>query len=248
MIVDNLVKARETKQAVERPTKVEPKMELARAYGLQKELVNKLLSAKKDKIVGYKLSPKTVNDKPVYGYLFESMILPDGAKLIKKDYIDLHLENEVAFIIGKEIKSGDVKTAADLKPYVKFVVPAIELPEIRYSGKIDDVNGIDLVVDNVVASKLILGEGRGVSEVDADSVNVKMLHNGRVINEGKSTLVEGSPWNSLLWLVRELDKKGETLKPNQIIMTGGIAKFMDSLPGSYEATYSNLGKIAFKVE
>ena len=75
-----------------------------------------------------------------------------------------------------------------------------------------------------------------------------MMKDGVVINEGVSTLVEGSPWNSLFWLVKELEKKGQALKAGEIIFTGGIAKFMDGTPGSYEATYDGLGNITLKVE
>ncbi len=252
-MMDKLIDARSSLKAVERPTKIDPTLTVEKAYQMQSELVGRLM--KKEVLAGYKLSPKTVpnaNDSkkmiPVYGYLFKSMVLPVGAIVKKKDFIDLHLENEVAFIIGKEILPKEIKTPADLKPYVKLVAPAIELPEIRYSGPIDDVTGIDLVVDNVVASKIIVGNGKPTNEVDADLVSVKMTRNGEVVNEGVSTMVEGSPWNSLFWLVKELEKKSETLKPDQIIMTGGIAKFMDSISGNYEATYTGLGKINFKVE
>lgn len=247
-MIDGLLKARNEKKAVIRPTKIDPKMTVDKAYKLQNELVQHLIKENNEKIVGYKLSPKTVSDKPVYGFLFKSMLLPVGVTVKRSDFIDLHLENEVAFIIGKEVVGKNIKAPADLKNYVKEVMPAIEMPEIRYSGPIDDVTGIDLVVDNVVASKLIVGPGKPASAVDADKVYVKMTRNGEVVNEGVSTLVEGSPWNSLFWLVKKLEEEGVTLKPDQIIMTGGIAKFLDSVPGNYEATYSGLGKINFKVE
>lgn len=81
---------------------------------------------------------------------------------------------------------------------------------------------------------------------------------GRLISEQREvvvgykispkTVVEGSPWNALLWLVQALAEKGEALKPRQIVMTGGIAKFMDGLLGKYEATYECLGTIRFAVE
>lgn len=253
-MIDKLMKAREKGLAVERPTVTNPNMGLEEAYVLQKQLVDRLIREKGEKVIGYKLSPKTVKDPsggseliPVYGYLFESMKVPAGETLKKSDFIDLHLENEVAFIIGKEINPEDIKTPTNLKKYVREVVPAIEMPEIRYKGSIDAVTGLDLVVDNVVASKIMLGPGTSPTGVDADLIEIKMTCDDKVVNEGVSTMVEGSPWNALFWLVGELGKKGETLKPGMIVMTGGIAKFMDSTPGVYEAMYDGLGTITFKI-
>ena len=112
MITNKLLNARQTKIPVERPTKHHPEMTVDEACRLRDLLVQRLIDAG-EKIVGYKLSPKTVPSAtdttklvPVYGYLFESMRLPVGATVNKKDYIDLHLENEVAFIIGKEIPAN----------------------------------------------------------------------------------------------------------------------------------------------
>lgn len=109
------------------------------------------------------------------------------------------------------------------------------------------MTGIDLVVDNVVAAKIILGEGKPPSQINADEIKVTMTRNGEVVNEGQSTMVEGSPWNSLLWLVRTLAKKNMTLKAGHVIMTGGIAKFLDSVPGDYSAISTGLGTITFRV-
>jgi len=252
-MVNDLLNARKALKPVERPTKKEPNMTVKRAYELQEQLVSKLKS-NGSVVAGYKLSPKTVKDPndpskmiPVYGYLFASMKLEPGVKIKKSDFIDLHLENEVAFIVGKEIDPKKINSPSDLKDYVKYVAPAIELPEIRYSGSIDDVTGIDLVVDNVVASKIIVGKGLPTNTVDADKVKVKMTRDGTTVNEGVSTMVEGSPWNSLFWLVKELEKKNERVKPDHVIMTGGIANFMNSDPGVYKATYDGLGEITFTV-
>ncbi len=245
-MINDLFEARKTLKPVTRPTSKIPNMTTEEAYKLQKQLVEKLKS-NGDIVAGYKLSPKTIKDAPVYGYLFESMKIAPGTVIKKTDFIDLHLENEVAFIIGQEINSSQINKPSDLKSYVKYVVPAIEMPEIRYSGDIDDVTGLDLVVDNVVASKIILGKGMSPDMVDADKVKVIMTRDGVTVNEGLSTMVEGSPWNSLFWLVKELDKKDEKLKVDYVIMTGGIAKFMDSTLGVYKATYEGLGEITFTI-
>jgi 2-keto-4-pentenoate hydratase len=254
-MVNDLIVARAAKTPVERPARRYPAMTVAEAYALQRQLVEKLIAEQGEVLIGYKLSPKTVPDPadatrqiPVFGFLFQSMVVPAGAAIKRSDFIDLHLENEVAFIIGKKIPPQKISSPADLKPYIAAVAPAIEMPDIRYVGPIDDITGIDLVVDNVVASQIMLGVKRSTAEVDADRVEVRMTRNGELVNEGSSTLVEGSPWNALFWLVKTLEARGGTLKPRQVVMTGGIAKFMDGLPGRYEATYEGLGTIQFTVE
>ena len=253
-VTDKLVKARSNKNPVERATAEKPDITIDKAYEMEKALVDKLMKKNKEKHIGYKLSPNTVPDKdnpektvPVYGYLFESMIVPVGETLKKSDFIDLHLENEVAFVVGKEIIPAPIKTPVDLKQYIKEVVPAIEMPDVRYAGPLKDITGIDLVIDNVAASKVMLGEGTSPTGVDSDLVSVKTTRDGEVINEGISTMVMGSPWNALFWLVHELEKKGETLKPGMVVITGSINRFMDSDPGLYEATYEGLGTITFRI-
>lgn len=254
-MLNDLIVARTMKTPVERPTRRHPDITVEEAYALQRQLVDRLIAEQGEVVVGYKLSPRTVPDPadanrqiPVYGFLFQSMLVPAGAAIRKSDFIDLHLENEVAFIIGKKAPPQKISSPADLKPYVAAIAPAIEMPDIRYSGPTGDITGIDLIVDNVVASRIMLGQERPAAEVDADRVAVRMTRNGEVVNEGVSTMVEGSPWNALFWLVRALAERGEALKPKQIVMTGGIAKFLDGLLGKYEATYEGLGTIRFAVE
>jgi len=61
-------------------------------------------------------------------------------------------------------------------------------------------------------------------------------------------MVAGSPWNTLFWLVKQLDKHGTALKPDQVVITGAIGKFMDGKPGKYKASFSQLGDLNFEVE
>lgn len=254
-IVSQLIESRNTLNPIERPT-LKDNISVKEAYEFQLKLVQKLLESK-EKIAGFKVSPKTVSDSsnlekqiPVFGHLFASSIIKSSNSTIisKSDFIDMHIENEVAFIIGEDIDASKISSPEDLKSYVKGLAPAIELPDIRYSGPIDDVTGIDLVVDNVVASKVILGKEEKSSEIDTDSIKVEMKLNGRLINEGSATFVEGSIWNSLFWLVKELDMYGIIIKKDHIIMPGGINKFMDGSKGNYEANYSGMASIRFDVK
>lgn len=124
-MIDELIEARVTRRPISRPTLINPKLGIAEAYQLQEELVKKLISEKGERLMGYKLSPKTVPDEsqpqtmiPVYGSLFTSMLLKPGVVLKKTDFIDLHIENEVAFILGHDIPPEKVAKAADLARYV----------------------------------------------------------------------------------------------------------------------------------
>ena len=253
-MIQSLLAARKTKARADRPTKIDPGINLKQAYDLQYELVERLVKSE-GPVIGYKISPKTVADSedptrqiPDYGHLLKTMVLRNGAVLRRSDFMDLHLENEVAFVIDRPIPYDAVKTAAELKPYVRSVNPAIELPDIRFTGTINDVTGLDLVVDNVVAAKIILGPGKSIVDINPDQVTVKMTREDEIVNEGISTMVEGSPWNSLLWLVKELGKRGKTLLAGHVVMTGGIANFMDGKAGSYRADFGPLGEIKFKLQ
>ena len=56
------------------------------------------------------------------------------------------------------------------------------------------------------------------------------------------------PFNAVAWLANRLGAKGETLKPGDIVMTGGISTLIRPDGGdTVEALFSSLGRITMKV-
>jgi 2-keto-4-pentenoate hydratase len=86
-----------------------------------------------EKLIGHKvgLTSKAMQassqiDEPDYGYLFESMIVADGAKVPHENYCAPRVEIELRFVLGKPLKGPGVGLT-DVLRATEYVVPSIEI-------------------------------------------------------------------------------------------------------------------------
>ena len=75
---------------------------------------------------------------------------------------------------------------------------------------------------------------------------VNISFDNKVIGEGNTNSVMGSPINSALWLLNKIAKKGETLLKGQFISTGTCTKAHELIPNSkISADFGQFGKVEF---
>ena len=122
------------------------------------------------KLIGYKvgLTSKAMQrssqiDEPDYGYLFDDMLIADGAKVAHADYCRPRVEVELAFVMGKALKGPGV-TLTDVLRATEYVVPALEIVDARIQ---DPRKIFDTVADNGAAAAIVMG-GRPVRPMDVD--------------------------------------------------------------------------------
>jgi hypothetical protein len=130
-IVKEMLAARQARTQIPYPTKMYGSFSIERAYQIQAELA-KELSKELGPVVGYKAAyaSKAAQEQfgvtePASGPLFGLQRVPSGSGLPAGHFMEIALETEVAFTVGKRIDHA-IKDVAQLKGYVKWIHAAFD--------------------------------------------------------------------------------------------------------------------------
>ncbi|MCL7748645.1 2-keto-4-pentenoate hydratase [Halalkalibacter alkaliphilus] len=229
-----------------------PNLTVEEAYDIQEELV-KMKLEQGHNIVGPKMGltsrakMKQMNvEEPIYGYVFDNMIVQDGGKISLADFIHPKVEAEVAFILGKDIEGPGV-SGAQVLAATDYVCPALEIIDSRYENF--NFTLPDVVADNASTSQVVFGSKvRKPEELDLELIGTVLSINGEIKDLGAGAAVLGHPANSVAMLANMLHRKGEKLKAGQVILTGGITgahhlSYGDFVTGKLDG----LGEVSFSV-
>ena len=224
------------------------------AYAIQKILFDKILAANKgDAVAGI----KGALTAPAQMRRFESSV-PALAPLLKsgltetkgegvtefKSFKGMMLEVELTFKTAVPI-TEPVKDEETLKTLFASVHPSIEIPQL-YFADMSKVKFFEIVEAGVGSKKFFVGPAFKLSDVDVDSVNVKLQCDGNVVNEGKAADALGGQWKALLWIVNNTLAHGYKLDAGQYVMTGALGSMIQAKPGVYKADYG-FSTLNFKV-
>lgn len=229
-----------------------PDLTIEEAYLVQEEVVRQKLEEGKQ-IVGPKMGitseakMRQMNvDDPIYGYVFDDMLVDDGGVVHIDDYIHPKVEPEIGFVLKEDLVGPNV-TLEDVLRVTEFVFPAVEIIDSRYK----DFNFTlpDVIADNTSAAGAIFGSTvKRPDEMELDVVGVTLIINGEIRALGAGAAVLGHPANSVARLANMLSEKGEKVKAGQPILTGGITEAVALARGDYVvAKYGGLGEVSFLV-
>jgi 2-keto-4-pentenoate hydratase len=218
----------------------------------------KELSKKLGNVSGYKVAyaSKAAQeqfgiDEPASGPLFRLQRVPSGSKLPASAFVEITLETEIAFTIGKRI-DRPIADVEKLKKRVKWVHAAFDAGDYRFISGPTKPTPQDAIATGVGAHFHVLGPGVAPDEADVDSVTLKLMRNGETIAESPATNVMGSPWNSLLWLANKLTKDGGALEPGDVVVSGTAApayKARDrKIKGRYRGECGDLGRVTLMIQ
>ncbi|MFC4766527.1 2-keto-4-pentenoate hydratase [Effusibacillus consociatus] len=239
------------KREVVRITKETP-LSIEDAYRVQEELVALKLE-QGHRIVGPKMGltsrakMKQMNvEEPIYGYIFDYMVVPDGGSIKRQELIHPKVEAEIAFIMGKDIEGPGI-TGAQVLAATEYVVPALEIIDSRYENF--QFTLPDVIADNASSSRVVIGN-RPIrpDQLELDLVGVTLFINGEIKDLGAGAAVVGHPANSIAMLANMLARRGEKIKAGDVILTGGITgAAMLSVGDTVLAKADGLGEVSFKV-
>ncbi|GHS92744.1 2-keto-4-pentenoate hydratase [Synergistales bacterium] len=224
------------------------------AYAVQKILFDKILAANKgDAVAGIKGALTTPaqmkrfeSDVPALAPLLKSGLTEtNGLDSVEfKPYKGMMIEVELTFKTAVPI-TEPVKDEAALKTLFASVHPSIEIPQL-YFADMSKVKFFEVVEAGIASKKFLVGPAFRPDDVDVDNVNVKLLCDGNVVNEGKASDALGGQWKALLWIVNNTLAHGYTLDAGQYIMTGALGNMIPAKPGVYNADYG-FATLNFKV-
>lgn len=229
-----------------------PDLSVEDAYLIQEELVNLKLE-QGHSVVGPKMGltslakMKQMNvEEPIYGYIFDNMVVQDGTSISLSDFIHPKVEAEIAFVLGEDIEGPGI-SGAQVLAKTEYVIPALEIIDSRYENF--NFTLPDVIADNASSSKVVFGNRlRKPEELELDLVGTTLSINGEIRDLGAGAAVLGHPANSVAMLANMLYRKGEKLRAGQIILTGGITGAVQLSNCDYVvAKLDGLGEVSFTV-
>jgi len=248
-MADQLMRAFANNQPVPLVTLADPKLDLQTAYAVQKAYVEQRLAGDAPAGVKAGFTNKEVQKKcggsaPAAGVLYAKGMYT-GEPVIDAAGSGLVIEVEIGFVVGEAI-TEPLKDVAELKAKVAGVMPAIELPSMRFAD-MKLLKGLDVIAANVGADSMIAGKMVAAGDVDLNGLVGTLYRDGKFVHMGRGADALGDQWATALWLANTMVKQGYEIKPGQILITGALGQVVPAVAGHYEAYWGPRGKIAFDI-
>ena len=208
--------------------------------------LNALLALQYGKVVGYKagLTNPAVQkrfgaDKPVWGVLYDGMILDDGAT-VDAAFGARPLFEADMLVRVKSAAINSAKTPMDVLESIDQIIPFIELPDLVVANPAT-LNGNGITAINVGARLGVAGQpimaplfrAERFAMLDAlrDMTVVMSDGNGVEISRGKGSDILEHPLNAVVWLAGALSAQGLAMEPGQWISLGSFSPLTPPKPG-----------------
>lgn len=209
--------------------------------------LHKLLAAKHGAVIGYKAGltnpavQKRFNyDKPVWGVLYQGMLLDSGAVVDAAFGARPLFEADLLV----RVKSADInkaKTPAEVLANIDQVIPFIELPDLAVQAP-PKLNGPGVAAINVGARLGVKGlpidvpssaggQAWMLERLKDMTVVVTDGKDGTELARGKGSDILEHPLNAVAWLADALGKEGLAMKPGDLISLGSFSPLMPPKPG-----------------
>lgn len=247
-VVKSLLESHRTKVQGDRPSALFPEIEIEDSYAISSALA---AARVKDgaKIIGHKigLTSKAMQaaskiDEPDYGYIFDDLLIENGAKVPFENFCVPRVEPELTFILKEPLKGPNVGLI-DVMRATEWVVPSIEIIDARVT---EPRKIFDTVADNGAAAGLILG-GRPVRPEDIDLrwVGAIFHRNSEIEETGIAAGVLGHPAMAVAWLANKLSPFGTVLEPGHMMLSGSFTRPVWAAKGdTLMADFGPLGTVS----
>lgn len=219
--------------------------------------LNKLLAARYGAAIGYKAGltnpavQKRFNyDKPVWGVLYQGMLLDTGA-VVDAGFGARPLFEADLLVRVKSEAINRARTPAEVLAAIDQIIPFIELPDLVVQAP-PKLNGPGVAAINVGARLGVKGLPILVPQADFAqaflldalrdmTVRLNDGKSGTEISRGKGSDILDHPLNAVVWLADALGKEGLAMKPGDLISLGSFSPLTPPRPGlSVQATYDGL--------
>lgn len=218
---------------------------------------NRLLATNLGPVVGYKagltnpaVQKRFNHDAPVWGVLYESMLLKDGA-VVEAAFGARPLFEADLLVRVASASINQAQTAAEVMAAIDQVIPFIELPDLVVQAP-PRLNGAAISAINVGARLGVLGTPIAVPATRAErfalldalrDMVVIVSEGGKEVDRGKGSDVLEHPLNAVVWLAKDLARSGggAAMRPGDLISLGSFSRLLPPRPGlAAEAAYWGL--------
>ncbi len=231
---------REARQLTELPADVRPRT-LAEGYAVQAAHAQALGETHK----GWKLGVGSVAamaagnlERPLVGRLFSDRFHAPGATVQLPCAAPVTVEFEIAFVLGRDVAPGTAP--ADAMRAVASTHVAFELVQSRFVDR-RAVGWPSFVGDNVGFGAHILGERIDPAHIGRVVKTVEEQVDGQTVGRGLTGDDSIDPVQALRFLFEHATDHGITLKRDDVVTTGAVAKPFDVGPGNTDVAALYLG-------
>lgn len=223
------------------------RLELDEAYAVQ-DAFNALRGVPRD--AGYKIGLTSPAMQamcgiahPIYGELRGDGIHRSGHAIELARFGRLGLECEIAVKLERELPAGRALSRDDVRACTAAVCAAFELVDDSHAdyAKLDAAS---LVADNSWNAGVVLGPWQPVPAALPDLQGMLFL-DGQELDRGRVGDALSHPFDSVLWLASELQRRGRRLPAGAIVMTGSIVRTQFPKPGqAWTYRVDGLGEVS----
>lgn len=238
-----------TRQPIAPVTDLYPGLDVTGAYAIQQTNLARRL-ADGGVVVGHKIGltsepmQKLLGvDEPDFGYILNSMVVPDGAIISAADFCAPRVEPEVAFLLHSPLRGPGV-TVADVLAATKALAPALEIVDSRIADW--KVTLEDTIADNASSAAVVLGPWMALADSPDPVDMVAALEvNGTTVDTGTGRAVMGDPAAAIAWLANSLAAFDITIEAGQFVMSGSFTSAVFVHPGDHAvARLGGLGDVS----
>ncbi len=183
-------------------------------------------------------------DVPEFGRLFSSFTLDHGETIDAAELGDTYAEPEIAFEMAFDL-TGPVGSIQEVLDATRCIRPAIEIVASRIG--LASSNPLDMVADNVLASRILVGEQKFDAGILTREEVLVEIANGVDTYTGKTSDVMGHPANAVMWLANHLNAeegKDGSLRSGDVVMSGSCTRFIEARAGmKIHADFGPLGML-----
>ena len=208
------------------------------------------------KVIGYKagltnpaVQQRFGTNKPVWGVLYEGMILPHDVTLQAKFGARPLFEADMLVRVKNE-NVNVARNPAEVLESIDQIIPFIELPDLMVENP-GSLNGAGVAAINVGARLGVMGEPISAPVFpEQQQVMLQALaemavqvsdNTGAVLSTGKGSDILGHPLNAVVWLAQALQQENLRLKKGDLISLGSFSPLTPPKAGtSVIVTYKGL--------
>ncbi len=180
-----------------------------------------------------------------FGFILASRILEDGARLSWSEVGNGGIENEVCFIIGRDIDRP--VTAETVRSHLAGVAPAFEINQRRIPKTSAPADRIE---DGLANWGIVVGPVRPLPEVwQPRTMTVTLRHEAEALESVPAAGHIDDHFETLARLANQLLERHRRLQAGDRAITGAFGKQNQPAPGRWTGDFGDtLGTVSLNIE
>ena len=210
--------------------------------------IKKPISGFKAAGTGIPVLKKLKEKEPFYATVYKHNVLKNK-KSVKINKFTMGIELEVCYLINKNFFEFKKKVSKNnIKRFIDYIAPCIEV--VGYRQKKKGIKSLgDLCSDFGANVKFVVGAKKNFKNQNVKNLKTKIFNKkiNHTVN-GNTNTVFINPMNSLLFVLKKLQKDKIKLKNNFYVFTGSSVGVVPILKkGIYKGVIDRLGSVSTRI-